>query len=187
MSAGNSIRLAVSSWKGTSMAKIAPVAGVLKMAATPAAAPATISTFMSTASNQRRNRVCKAVPMAAPMYMEGPSKPMAPPIPNVAAAASTRPATGWRSSRRPGSWKLWMYSSEVAGLAPRATQRNEIAASVKPTSGAHTCTATGRSYNLSSMCWATTQSNPATASPVSAPVTAARSSCRWPRLDKPAS
>ena len=60
------MRLAVSSRNGTSRAKMAPVAGVLKMAATPAAAPATMSTFTSVSRNSRRNRVCRPVPIDRP-------------------------------------------------------------------------------------------------------------------------
>ena len=46
---------------------MAPVAGVLKMAATPAAAPATMSTLTSVSRNSRRNRVCRPVPITDPM------------------------------------------------------------------------------------------------------------------------
>jgi hypothetical protein len=56
-----------------------PVAGALKMAATPAAAPATISTLPVAGSSTRRNLCCRALPAAAPRYMDGPSKPRAPP------------------------------------------------------------------------------------------------------------
>ena len=47
------MRRARSSWNGTSIAKIAPVAGALKIAAMPAAAPATSSRLGSAPTEQR--------------------------------------------------------------------------------------------------------------------------------------
>lgn len=49
------------------MANTAPVAGALKMAATPAAAPATSRTFASSRVKYRLIRRCTAAPVAAPM------------------------------------------------------------------------------------------------------------------------
>ena len=61
------MRRARSSWYGTSRANTAPVAGALKMAATPAAAPATSRTLLSAREKKRLNRRCSADPIDAPM------------------------------------------------------------------------------------------------------------------------
>ena len=65
-SAGSSKRRASSSWYGTSIAKIAPVAGALKIAATPAAAPATISKRRSASRKSRGRRRWVCDPIVAP-------------------------------------------------------------------------------------------------------------------------
>ena len=63
---GSTASAAMSSRNGTSNAKSTPVAGVLKMAATPAAAPATIRTFMGSSPRLRRPRRAAIDPTAAP-------------------------------------------------------------------------------------------------------------------------
>ena len=68
------------------MAKIAPVAGALKMAATPAAAPATMSTLALLPVRKRRRRVVATEPMVPPSRIDVPSSPIAPPVPRVARA-----------------------------------------------------------------------------------------------------
>jgi len=60
------MRRARSSWYGTSRAKIAPVAGALKMAATPAAAPATNSTRRLLPAVKRGKRRCRNEPKYEP-------------------------------------------------------------------------------------------------------------------------
>ena len=64
--AGSSIRRARSPRYGTSSANTAPVAGALKIADTPAAAPATSSTRRSASRNGRGNRRWMADPIVEP-------------------------------------------------------------------------------------------------------------------------
>ena len=66
-SAGTTAWAALSSWYGTSSAKTAPVAGALKIAATPAAAPATSSTRLSAREKKRWNLSWTERPMLDPM------------------------------------------------------------------------------------------------------------------------
>ena len=80
----------MSSRYGTSSAKIAPVAGALKIAATPAAAPATSSVRWSLPRNGCGSRRWIIAPSAEPPYIDGPSSPSAPPDPSVATDAAIR-------------------------------------------------------------------------------------------------
>jgi hypothetical protein len=89
-SAGSSIRRARSSRYGTSRAKIAPVAGALKIAATPAAAPATSSVRWSLPRNGAGSFRWMSEPIAEPPYSDGPSRPSAPPEPRVVIDAAIR-------------------------------------------------------------------------------------------------
>ena len=50
--------------------------------------------------------------------------------------AAMRPRTGRSSRRRSRSWKLRMYSSDVAGVAPLARNLRASAATIKPIAGA---------------------------------------------------
>ena len=90
---------------GTSIANSAPVAGALKIAATPAAAPAVISTLRSTGRNSQPIRCCTNVPTVPPAKIESPSRPIAPPNP-IVSDRREHPAGPGRTSRSwSGSWK----------------------------------------------------------------------------------
>ena len=126
------------------MAKMAPVAGALKMAATPPGA-----------GHHEHLHVCRVQPPPKAPLQAGPDRrphvdrraleTQTFPNPKVAAAAATRPSTGRRSSGRSGSWKflMLMYSSAVAGVAPPASHRNAAAAEAKPQTGATACNPIG--------------------------------------------
>ena len=78
---------------GTSSANTAPVAGALKIAATPAAAPATISVRRSADRNRRRARRCVRRRRSwRRCTATGPRVPSARRTPSVATAATMRPA-----------------------------------------------------------------------------------------------
>ena len=83
---------------------MAPVAGALKMAATPAAAPATIRTRRLLPWVKRGKRVWRNDPIDDPRYNEPPSSPIAPPNPAVAMAASIRPGNSRIGNGSSGSW-----------------------------------------------------------------------------------
>ena len=64
--AGSTLRRATSARYGTSMANRAPVAGALKMAATPAAAPATSRSLASSREKKRAKRRWAVDPITEP-------------------------------------------------------------------------------------------------------------------------
>ena len=112
---GSSLRCAKSSAKGTSIAKSAPVAGALKIAATPAAAPAVMSTRLSTGRNSQPMRRCTNVPTVPPAKIESPSSPIAPPKPIVSIDASTPPGPDRTSMSWSGSWNAFSQASARPG------------------------------------------------------------------------
>ena len=150
----------------------------MKIAAIPAAAPATSRRFGSAAPNSRWKRRGATEPMVAPRYIEGPSRPSAPPLPNVATAAIRRCT---RSRSRSGASR---YASEVDGESPRPGPRSQRFATTSPTPGAKASSHSGRCATA----WSNTplrvrRSNPATAKPVTAPTSAAATTT-W--RDRPA-
>ena len=112
-------------------------------------------------------------PMADPPYSDGPSRPIAPPIPSVAIAAMMRPIKARGRSGYSESWNARRYSSEVAGDAPLPTIRRMSAAATSPRPGAMAANQSGPCRSLSKATSATTYSKKRTPSPVIAPVTAA--------------
>ena len=169
---------AKSSWYGTSRANTAPVAGALKIAATPAAAPATSSTRRS-ASPERSG--------GAPLQVRRRSRrrctATGPPGP------SARPSRAWpgrpamRADERPhaergaaGRGRRCRYSSAVAGDAPPPIDAPQRQRDQQADTGQHgdeprRQLAATRSKRTST----TSRSKPATNRPVTAPVTAASS------------
>ena len=117
---GSSLRCAKSSANGTSIANSAPVAGALKIAAIPAAAPAVINTLRSTGRNSQRMRCCTNVPMVPPAKIDRPSRPIAPPKPIVSIEARTPPGPVRGSRSWSGSWKAFSQPSARPGESRKA-------------------------------------------------------------------
>ena len=82
---GKNVR-ALSSGIISSMANITPPIGVLKVAAMPAPAPA--ATSVMRCHGAMRMTCPRVEPSAAPIWMIGPSRPTAPPVPIDSAEAS---------------------------------------------------------------------------------------------------
>ena len=152
------------------MAKITPVAGALKMAATPTAAPATMSTLALFPVRKRRSHVVATEPMVPPSRIEVPSRPIAPPVPRVARAPINLKGSGRAGSTSVLSWYACRYASLVdESVWPRRTAIWVIAS---PAVGMVTATQSGASRNQSSPT-STACSKPTTAKPVRVPTAAA--------------
>ena len=169
------MRRAIWSRNGTSSAKIAPVAGALKIAATPAAAPATSNVRWSAPRNAAGRRRWIMAPRADPPYIDGPSRPIGPPMPSVVTAAAIRPMNARGRSGYSGSWNARRYSSDVADDAPLPRARRRIADRARPAPGATAPTHSDPSITRSYANSTTTYSKNRTTSPVIDPVIAANS------------
>src|SRR4051812_37716993 len=106
---------------------------------------------------------------------------MAPPSPRVATLAAMRPRTGRSSRRRSRSWKLRMYSSEVAGVAPLAKNLRARAARIRPMAGATALNQSDWRRTRAKITSLTIQSKRATAAPVKAPVITDSTRTCWGR------
>src|SRR6056297_1192864 len=123
-------------------------------------------------------------PSADPPYIDGPSRPIAPPEPSDTTAAAMRDTNARNRNGYSESWKLRKYSSDVAGDAPPPKYFRISDDPIRPSVGTirpHLQSASSSAWKSSST---TTYSKYRTNTPVIAPVTAASNTTSRDRLTR---